>query len=64
MAEGSSLKVLPAATVVTAFGLTRDAAAIEELTDPVPETYRIGDCNMIGTIATANTDGFNVAVAM
>jgi len=57
-------RVIPAGTVVTAFGLTRDEAAIAELTGPVPETYLIGDCNTVGTIATANTNGFNVAVEL
>ena len=50
--------------MVTAFGLTKDVAAMEELTDLVPETYLVGDCNTVGTIATANTDGFNVAVEL
>jgi hypothetical protein len=41
-----------------------DEKAINELASVIPETYIVGDTNQIGTIATANTEAFNVAVAI
>jgi len=57
-------RLLEADTVITAFGLARNAAAIEELSDVIPETYIVGDSNSVGDIARANTDAFNIAVEL
>jgi 2,4-dienoyl-CoA reductase-like NADH-dependent reductase (Old Yellow Enzyme family)/thioredoxin reductase len=57
-----NIRLLEADTVITAFGLAPNAAAVEELTGVIAETYIVGDSNQVGNIASANTDAFNVAV--
>jgi pyruvate/2-oxoglutarate dehydrogenase complex dihydrolipoamide dehydrogenase (E3) component len=57
-------RLLKADTVVTAFGLARNEAAIQELAEVIPETYIVGDSNQAGNIAGANTDAFNIAVEL
>ena len=65
IADGAgTARLLQADTVVTAFGLAPNVEAIEQLSGIVPETHVIGDSNRVGTIATANTDGFNVSVEL
>ena len=54
--------LLEADSVITAFGLTPNTSAIEKLAGVIPETYLVGDSNLVGTIASANTDAFNIAV--
>jgi len=53
---------LAADTVVLAFGLRPDTAAIEPLLQVVPESYLVGDCNKVGSVFNANHDAFNIAV--
>jgi 2,4-dienoyl-CoA reductase-like NADH-dependent reductase (Old Yellow Enzyme family)/thioredoxin reductase len=53
---------LPAETVVVAFGLRPNTAAIDPLLDVVAESYAVGDCRSVGKIFTANHDAYNVAV--
>ncbi len=53
---------LPADTVVLAFGLRPDTAALEALLEVVPESYVVGDCNNVGTIFSANHEAFNICV--
>jgi pyruvate/2-oxoglutarate dehydrogenase complex dihydrolipoamide dehydrogenase (E3) component len=57
-------RLLEADTIVTAFGLTRNTEIIEELSGVIPETYLVGDCNEVSTIATANTSAFNAVVEL
>jgi 2,4-dienoyl-CoA reductase-like NADH-dependent reductase (Old Yellow Enzyme family)/thioredoxin reductase len=59
--DGSATE-LPADTVVVAFGLRPDVAAVEPLLDVIPESYLVGDCHKVGKIYSANHDAFNVAV--
>ncbi|OFW57603.1 MAG: hypothetical protein A2133_03485 [Actinobacteria bacterium RBG_16_64_13] len=59
---GGAEKELPADTVVIAFGLRPDPAAIEPLLDVVSESYLVGDSHNVGSIFNANHDAFNVAV--
>ena len=60
--KDGNTRLLEADTVITAFGLARNVAVVEELAEVVPETYLVGDCNRVGNIASANTDAFNIAV--
>ncbi len=62
--KNGDTRLLEADTVVTAFGLARNAAAVAELAEVIPETYLVGDCNKVGSIASANTDAFNIAVEL
>lgn len=65
IADGAGTsKLVQADTVVTAFGLIPDDDTIEQLSGIIPETYVIGDANKVGTIASANTDAFNVSVEL
>jgi 2,4-dienoyl-CoA reductase-like NADH-dependent reductase (Old Yellow Enzyme family)/thioredoxin reductase len=62
--KNGKTQFLTADTVITAFGMAPNAAAIEELAGLVPETYIVGDSNQAGNIASANTDAFNIAVEL
>jgi thioredoxin reductase len=59
--KDGKIQLLEADTVITAFGLARNTAAVEELAGVVPETYIVGDSNQVGDIASTNTDAFNIA---
>lgn len=54
--------VLPADSVVSAFGMKSNSAIVEELGGLIAETYIIGDCDGVGGIHEANTSAFNYAV--
>jgi len=55
-------RVIPADTIVTAFGIRKNSEAVEELQGIIAETYVIGDCYSAGGIHSANTAAFNYAV--
>ena len=54
--------LLPADTVITAFGLKADAAEIDALKDVVAETYVIGDAHHVGVIGDATNDAYRVCL--
>ncbi|MCF0120370.1 MAG: FAD-dependent oxidoreductase [Oscillospiraceae bacterium] len=51
-------KLIECDTVITAFGLRRNAALVEELKEIVPETYVIGDAKKIGVVGDATNDAY------
>lgn len=54
--------LIEAGTIIAAFGLKPRRNVIELLSRIVPETYIIGDANTVGTVASANRQGFDVCV--
>lgn len=55
-------EVLPADTVVIAFGLCVDQRQVADLMSVVPESFMIGDCVEPGTIFNANHTAFAAAM--
>jgi 2,4-dienoyl-CoA reductase-like NADH-dependent reductase (Old Yellow Enzyme family)/NADPH-dependent 2,4-dienoyl-CoA reductase/sulfur reductase-like enzyme len=54
----------PADTIVTAFGLRVDEAAVTALSQVVPRTYVVGDSRYPGILFDANRTAFDVAVEL
>jgi len=54
--------ILPADTIVTAFGIKEKSAIVDELQGVIAETYIVGDCYSARGIHDANTAAFNYAV--
>ena len=59
--EAGEEELIGADTVVTAFGVKPDAAKLDELSDVVPETYRIGDAKRVGMIGDAVNQAYWLA---
>lgn len=62
--EGSDWRhtLLPADDIVTAFGMKKNDALVEELRNLMPEVYVVGDANMVKNIKNANQIAFNMAL--
>jgi pyruvate/2-oxoglutarate dehydrogenase complex dihydrolipoamide dehydrogenase (E3) component len=54
--------VIPADSVVSAFGMKTNFGVVEELSGIIAETYIIGDCGKVAGIHEANTSAFDYAV--
>lgn len=54
--------ILPADTVVTAFGCGIDQNLVDRLSALVPETYIVGDCSEVKNIKAANNAAYCLAV--
>jgi 2,4-dienoyl-CoA reductase-like NADH-dependent reductase (Old Yellow Enzyme family)/thioredoxin reductase len=55
-------EVLPADSIVAAFGMRKNDATVPELLTIVPETYVVGDCGGVADIGNAVHSAFNRAV--
>jgi thioredoxin reductase len=62
-AEGNE-KLIPADTVITAFGVKANKTLAEKIQDAYPDAVLIGDCEKTGNIGTAIHDGFTRAYAI
>ena len=54
-------RVLKADTVVAAFGARRNAETVAELAELIPETYVVGDCDVVKNIKEANFRAYCLA---
>lgn len=55
-------RVLPADSIVTAFGMKKNDCLVSELRKLLPEVYVVGDCNVVKNIMNANHAAFNMAL--
>lgn len=55
-------RVLPADSIVTAFGMKKNDRLVCELRSLLPDVYVVGDCNEVKNIMNANQSAFNMAL--
>ena len=54
----NGISVLPADTIISAFGMKSETKTVQEILARYPQTKVVGDCGMVGQIGNAVRDGY------